>query len=89
MLYFFHYCFKIIHNLYPHLPLLSSVLDFLHNFFLSIKGKRNKRRGGWILEENYRGLVIEGPSKFSDEKFHPVVLSTYQSSMAKYNSSDT
>lgn len=32
--------------------------------------------------------VIEGPSNFTDEKFHPMVLSTYLCSMARYNSSD-
>lgn len=32
--------------------------------------------------------VIEGPSNFADEKFHPMVLGTYLCSVARYSSSD-
>lgn len=44
---------------------------------------RKKIRERWILEKNYRGLVIEKPLNFTDEKLHLMVLSTGQCFMAR------
>lgn len=67
----------MIFHLYPHLPLPNSAPYFFHTFFLSIKGERNEIRRGWILEENYRGLVMEGPPNCTENKLHPMVLNTW------------